>query len=61
LGEQLITGANDNKVKFFNVDTCESNRIIGFESSLKSIDYYDGNLLVGLKNGTIVEVDSENN
>ena len=61
---KLISGARDGKLV---ISATEGGRIsqekvieIGSESHPKAIDYFKGKILVGLRNGTIVEISESN-
>ena len=57
---KLISGGKDNKIVIYNNvnGNYTLDKVIEFDSSFpKAIDCFNGKLLVGLRNGTIIEID----
>lgn len=58
---KLISGGKDNKIVIYNNANGEYtlDKVIDFESSYpKAMDFFNGNILVGLRNGTVLEVNT---
>jgi len=56
---KLISGGKDNKIVIYNAKggECTIEKTIEFDSSFpKALDYFNGNILVGLRNGSIYEI-----
>lgn len=59
---KLISGGKDNKIVVYNMSNGDYtlDKVIDFESSFpKAIDFFNGRILCGLRNGTILEVNLE--
>jgi len=57
---KLISGAKDNKLIIFSTigGEIKQEKVIEFENSFpKSLDYFNGKILVGMRNGNIYEID----
>ena len=59
---KLISGGKDNKIVIYSAKGGEYNleKTIDFETSYpRSLDYFNGKILAGLRNGSIFEVNEE--
>ena len=58
---KLISGGKDNKIVIYNIQNGDYilDKQLDFDASFpKAIDCFNGKLLVGLRNGTIIEIDT---
>jgi microtubule-associated protein-like 6 len=61
-GGKLISGGKDNKIVIYNNANGDYtlDKVIDFDSSYpKAIDFFQGKILVGLRNGSILEINAE--
>jgi WD40 repeat protein len=59
---KLVSGGKDNKVIIYSAvgGECKLEKIIDFEGSYpKALDYFNGKILAGLRNGSIFEINEE--
>ena len=53
VGGNLFSGGKDGKVNMYNTSDLQCTQTWQFDSLVRAVDYKDGNLIVGLRDGTI--------